>query len=100
MMLEKRRQDKRIVADLKALIQQLNTNQDDKITEDELRKLYDEPDIVDTFEMAGLTVLDVHTFFDTLCKESGSKQLDIDSFVEAAYEMKGAASALDVQTIL
>jgi len=50
--------------------------------------------------MAGLNILDVHTFFDTLCRNSGTDSLDIDSFVDAAFQMKGAASSMDVQTIM
>merc|ERR1711972_1270239 len=65
-----------------------------------LSELHNDRKVVDSFELVGLNILDVHSFFDTLCKISGTHELDIDAFVEAAFQMKGFASSINLQTLL
>jgi len=100
-MMEKRRADRVLAEELKEIILKLNTEGDDAtISEDELMAMRHDPEVMDRFEMAGLDIHDVHAFFSSLCRMSGTEELDIDSFVEFAFQMKGMASSLDVQVIL
>jgi len=100
-MLQKRRTDKKAAQELKEIILKLNTEGDDAtISEEELMAMHDDPEVMDRFEMAGLDIHDVHMFFGTLSKITGEEEIDIDTFVEHAFQMKGTASSLDVQVIL
>jgi len=100
-MMAKRMQDREAAEELKDLILSLNTDADaSTISEEELTALNENIEVRDSFELAGLNILDVHGFFNTLCRISGSSKLEVDTFVEYAFRMKGLASSLDVQTIL
>merc|ERR1740121_170046 len=100
MMMQKRLRDAKSAMELKEVISRLNTNGDNLISEEEFKKFQYDPAVLDAFEIAGLNITDVHTFFDTLCKVSGTHELDTKTFVEAAFQMKGFASSIDVQTLL
>jgi len=100
-MMQKRRADRKAAEELKDIILKLNTEGDDStISEEELMAMHENQEVMDRFEMAGLDIHDVNAFFNTLCKMSGTEELDIDTFVEYAFQMKGNASSLDVQMIL
>jgi len=100
LMLAKRGADHKAAIELKKLISSLDEHGDGLISEEELMALNTHPDVAMQLEMAGLNIKDVSSFFETLCNISGTKELDIDTFVEAAFQMKGLACSVDVQTIL
>lgn len=99
-MLQKKRDDHKAAIELKGLILSMDKESTGIITEAEIIQFQNDQGILDSLELAGLNIMDMHQFFDTLCKTSGAIELDIDTFVEAAFQMKGVASAVDVQTLL
>merc|ERR1719296_310873 len=88
LMMAKRRADHKAAKELKDLISSLNTDGDTTISEAELMTLHDQPEVACALDMAGLNIKDVRSFFSTLCEVSGTEEIDIDTFVEYAFQMK------------
>merc|ERR1712187_279882 len=65
-----------------------------------MQHLENNPDVKDCLELAGINILDVNSFFQTLVRISGTSVIEIGSFVETCMQMKGFASSLDMQAVL
>merc|ERR1740121_3272670 len=103
LMLQKRRDDKNMCEVLSGLMKQLDQNSSDHngmISWDDMQALHADHEIRDCLDLAGIDISDVDSFFFTVCKITGSDNIDIDTFVSACFQMKGGASSLDMQTVL
>merc|ERR1740121_345191 len=103
LLLEKRRADKQRSEQLSKLIRQIDQESSESngmISWDDMQALHANHEIRDCLDMAGIDISDVDSFFFTVCKITGSDNIDIDTFVSACFQMKGGASSLDMQTVL
>lgn len=100
LVLEKRRADQKLAEELTEVIRQLDKDGGGVISHEEMLSLAERPEVRTCFEMAGLNISDVDSFFNDVCKVSGSTVIDIDSFVDSCMLMKGVATSVDMQTML
>lgn len=84
---------------LRNLIAKVDCDNSGEITLDELRMAMKDHKVLHKFDMLGITVRDVQTFFATLKDNAGTEQLTVDLFLDGCMKMKGPANSLDVQTI-
>merc|ERR1740121_2531460 len=103
LILQKRKEDKQMCEQLSGLIRQIDQQSADAngmVSWDDMQALHANDEIRDCLKMAGIDIADVDSFFFTVCKITDSEEIDIDSFVDACFQMKGGASNLDMQTVL
>lgn len=84
---------------LRDLFHEVDSDASGVISIDELREASLDGRVLHKFEMLGITVRDVHTFFSTLTAMAHSEAIGVETFVDGCLKMKGPASSLDVQAI-
>ena len=82
------------------VIRQLDKDGGGVISPEEMLSLAERPEVRTCFEMAGLNIFDVDSFFNDVCRVSGSTVIEIDSIVDSCMLMKGVATSVDMQTML
>lgn len=96
---ERSEEEKKVENQLRELIRRLDEDESGYITIDELQKATEDERILHKFDMLGITVRDVQTFFHALKLHAHEDHLTVDLFVEGCMKMKGPPSSLEVQAI-
>lgn len=93
---EKYEEVKRTMNSLRNLATRLDTDQDGLISLAELEDKLRDKEVKTLFEMHGLNIIEVKSFFKMLLILEGSKSLEIDPFVDGCIKARGSASSLDL----
>jgi len=97
--LERLQHEDEIMEKLRALFDEVDTDGSGTISIEELQKASQCERMMVKFELLGIPLRDVRTFFFTMSAMAGGRNLSRDVFVQAWLKMQGSASGLDMQAI-
>jgi len=99
LMLEQRRAEDIMVAELKKLFMAMDSNGDSMLCMDEFVENLKDERIRQYLASLGISIQDAKMFFQVLMNASGNSSLHIDDFVMHCSHMKGYAMAIDLSQL-
>merc|ERR1712217_77229 len=85
--------------ELKRLIKKVDQDTSGTLSKDEFKNIYESQQIRHFFELRGLDIKDVATFFHLVTSVSGSEEIEISSLISGCMGMRCTASAMDLHAL-
>jgi len=99
-LMEKHKEDLEKVKQLRTIFQSIDVDGSGTLTLAELQNSFSDDRILSFFELQGLDIKSIETFFTLLTQISETHEVDVESFVTGCLKMRGYATNIDVFMLL
>jgi len=99
-LMEKHKEDLEKVKQLQTIFQSIDADASGTLTLAELQNSFSDCRILSFFELQGLDIKSIETFFTLLTQISETHEVDVESFVTGCLKMRGYATNIDVFMLL